>query len=538
MLNCTLALAFYFYGNIYFSDQNCVNCLLQIAKTATIRKSPLYRSTISAFASQDSLRNVNEIGDIAHESTNTVIMKNNSVYPDLHVETKSIGSFVSCDSTRNLQRIVHREVHDSSLRRLSKHWKMVLIMLIPVLSLLALVTNNLLKAAEVKKNSGLVITEVNIAQKVAGLIQMLQRERGISATYLSAMGNKTEAWITMMESRQHTDSAFTDVFVVNRHLVYINGKPHSSAMLKEIVLLARERIENGSVLVEDHLTFYTDLNNGLMNVMFKDVSLYGDQSYFADIIAFSSLIRWTDIIGLLRARIAFQYTTCGFDTITLQSYMLLTGQAQAYKITFTSYSDLMMNEFSKQKQSTEEYLYEVRNTAWDGSFRNSCLTLSKEERLSLGLNWFKNITKFIDFAFEIKEKQSQILTNRMLYTRAQAEHEFNLYLSVQIVTTVLSFILTSWYIVCIDKLTFKIAKHTITIKSKTQELMVEKRLTEKLLFQMLPKKIATTLKERGEVSAEYFSEVSVLFSDIVNFTELGSRSSPLQIIDLLNDLYG
>ena len=126
----------------------------------------------------------------------------------------------------------------------------------------------------------------------------------------------------------------------------------------------------------------------------------------------------------------------------------------------------------------------------------------------------------------------------MLYTRAQAEHEFNLYLSVQIVTTVLSFILTSWYIVCIDKLTFKIAKHTITIKSKTQELMVEKRLTEKLLFQMLPKKIATTLKERGEVSAEYFSEVSVLFSDIVNFTELGSRSSPLQIIDLLNDLYG
>lgn len=75
------------------------------------------------------------------------------------------------------------------------------------------------------------------------------------------------------------------------------------------------------------------------------------------------------------------------------------------------------------------------------------------------------------------------------------------------------------------------------IRERTEELEVERQKTDKLLAQMLPKTVAQALKLGKPVKPEYFDDVTLYFSDIVGFTTISALSEPIEVVDLLNDLY-
>ncbi|XP_027960573.1 guanylate cyclase soluble subunit beta-2-like [Eumetopias jubatus] len=78
-------------------------------------------------------------------------------------------------------------------------------------------------------------------------------------------------------------------------------------------------------------------------------------------------------------------------------------------------------------------------------------------------------------------------------------------------------------------------KEELRVLSK--HLAIEKKKTETLLYAMLPKHVANQLKEGKKVAAGEFKTCTILFSDVVTFTNICAACQPIQIVKMLNSMY-
>jgi guanylate cyclase len=68
-------------------------------------------------------------------------------------------------------------------------------------------------------------------------------------------------------------------------------------------------------------------------------------------------------------------------------------------------------------------------------------------------------------------------------------------------------------------------------------LEIEQARSEKLLLNILPAAIAERLKANDMRIADHYDAVTVMFADLVNFTQMSEKMPPLQLIDFLSQVF-
>lgn len=75
------------------------------------------------------------------------------------------------------------------------------------------------------------------------------------------------------------------------------------------------------------------------------------------------------------------------------------------------------------------------------------------------------------------------------------------------------------------------------LEDKNKLIQQERERSEELLLNILPAPIATELKEKGKAKAQKFDEVTVLFSDFINFTNIAEQMEPEELVEELDKCF-
>lgn len=89
----------------------------------------------------------------------------------------------------------------------------------------------------------------------------------------------------------------------------------------------------------------------------------------------------------------------------------------------------------------------------------------------------------------------------------------------------------------IERHKLALAKANVALLEKNEALEREQARSERLLLNILPAKVAEDLKATGKTEPQRFDHATVLFSDIVNFTELAGSITPQSLIHELTEIF-
>ncbi|KAK3104351.1 hypothetical protein FSP39_000103 [Pinctada imbricata] len=404
--------------------------------------------------------------------------------------------------------------------------KIVLSAIIPIILLFGETTYRLIvSVTELKKVNG-IQDEILFSLETGTVVHYLQIERGTTALFIGSNGSAT-VYNNLLAKYELTDDAIDSLtkWPTTTYPAHFQTR----AIFKNHILEFRNNLVpwRMHVSVAEDIKFYTDDNAVIISWVADSAKKSEGGTTWQTLIAYHMLILSKEQAGIERALGGVFFAQGSFSLDELLWYNEKKTLGETYLERAEQYSSTIESMLSERYTSTS--LHGQLQIMKSFIMQND----SSMSSVSAGIQWFDNMTEYINILKIIQDSMGQDIINLLEKESETIRSD----LIVSAIIMVIAIITFPVVIFLVYKLTLQLQRFANDLKEKTKSLDIERKRTETLLHQMLPVSVAQKLMRNEAVMPEQFSDVTIYFSDIVGFTTICSKSSPLQVVDMLGFIY-
>ncbi|XP_068675770.1 speract receptor-like isoform X1 [Montipora foliosa] len=405
--------------------------------------------------------------------------------------------------------------------------KIISVAMIAMFGLLFFVAEDVYNANENIQRANVMDENLQSSLQVAYLIHRLQIERGLTVMCVGA-DEREDVLILLNETRRKTDEAL-------KATKWPFDKKAGAEFLRGVETfrdhLVEHRKEVGSCVhgsAEGEISFYTHPINLMLDWFYSTLQETSRNPIFLDMIGYHRFLSGKDKIGIERA-LGGSFFAMGFygNVSQLLWYTNFSVLGQDY---IETSGKLMPDiKIAINRHVNDSVVTEIGR-------KREIIRANKVNNASVvkGQEWFQLMTLYLDDLYNVQNE-----TGKSLLKRLETEKQISRSNLIQRLSFLLfSLLMVPLFILSVNRMVGTIQNYTFQLAQTTLRLKEEKMRSDKLLYQMFPHPVAELLKNNQQIPAEFFSSVTVFFSDIVNFTEMCSAMAPLQVTALLDAVYG
>ncbi|XP_076086310.1 uncharacterized protein LOC143056978 [Mytilus galloprovincialis] len=407
--------------------------------------------------------------------------------------------------------------------------KMLAVVLLPLLILTIITAVDFSKSLTSYINTYAIAEQIDFGVKLGGFLLALQKERDMSSLYLSQIGldSKRELLLAYPETDGALDNLSSwPVSPSNKQKQY-QSREHFVNFLNR----HRYELDSNNATATAEINFYSQTIEIFIKWMYDSVSELDTGTIWKTLVGYQELIIASEYIGRERGYGIYYYATGAF--MDRKHYLLFMESQDSARTHFASarmYSVTASDIYHTTLDAQNQTLRVINDFREDIKANNSSVS---EGSLEKAKRWYANMSIYMD-VMKSAQKMLTAKINGLLKNNSNADMKEMIIAGVIFSGIV---IISPLIIMFVYKLTSNIQKYSSNIAKKTKAVNREKKQSEAVLFQMLPRTVAEDLKQKGSFNAEHFTECTIFQSDMVGFTQLSSNSSPFQVTDMLNTLF-
>ncbi|XP_005177981.1 uncharacterized protein LOC101893791 [Musca domestica] len=411
--------------------------------------------------------------------------------------------------------------------------QMIILPFIPILALIVQTSISLHDVLEYRAEVADIETQVTIATDLGKVVTHLQLERSEVAFYIFTNGSKVRSNLTqrfaVTDQALNNMTTWSEVSVPTRdddddYGVLLNRSEFQSR-LNEFRDRVRTEPEDNSIT--DVMNWYTAINKALLYHLSEQIKEADNSGVWRYLVGFKNLLK----------SIESQNIASSFG-IKYYGRGLLGSEGFASFIRHEFLARELINSTLNYVPSLRKMYLNITETNTYKKMKNMSTVVLKNKRRNVSdiqsaIEYYDAMHNYTDDLRILQKDLRQQIKKYVGETLKVAAKNEAIGISILVVVLCVSPII----IVLVKNAAATIQMYALNLAEKAKELKREKRKSDSLLFQMLPPSVAMQLKQTQQVPAELYESATVYFSDIVGFTEIAARCTPLEVVTFLNSIY-